>query len=959
MANVNHSSSKIYVEGDYTIGDISGQIAIGENIKQTQIFYTNCIFIYPDGRSVKGKSWLYTQSIRPSTNPNDIFGRQQELIKIDEFLNDRPALAIIGLRGIGKSTLASLYIDRIEKKEDFAGIFWYKVDENTDISDLVNNFLTVAGKSIKNLEDYREVDQLDILFRELKAAPYLLVIDNFEVLLDPQTNKPLKSSFSDFIEKSIEITGKSRVIFTSWESPASERGIRPELYHIGGLDDLAAIQLFKKNGLIEQDNNIQKVKKLCGGHPLALILLIQLIKGGGETLSTVLDDNALWIGEEGEVAERILDKVYKERLDKRQRKLLQYFSLFSEPTNSKAIASVVNDPLWTEVIIKKIALNLIRKSLLRKIGESYWEESLIQNYSYIKLNQKDKYHLLACQYFLSLSIPKCSKIEDFQPLIEAYHHACKAKKYDLASIILLETNLIQDLSTWGYFEKLIELYNKVLPEDHLDDKPLLKSLKTHSTILGNIGRAYRHMGRTLEAIQYLEKALKISQKIEDKQNESICLGSLGIAYGDLGETKKALQFGIKALEISQEIGDKKNEEVWLGNLGLSYREFGKAEKAIQCFEKALKLSQEIGDRRNEGIWNGNLGETYDKIGELNKAILYFKNALKISEELQDRRNTSGWLAGVGNVYIKLYEEEIAIEFLEKALEIAQELKDKRAEGICFLRIGSAHFSLENKEKAIENYRIALKINQNIRDKRGEGACFANIGNIYSKFGDSKMAIKHYKKALEISEEIEDNMLEDYILRNISEIYGMLGETDKVIEYYEKALNKSQKTEDKKSEIQWLGKIGNAYILLKNFGIAIQYYKKALKNSQELGDKSNECLFLGNIGVAYSNKKAINEAIGYYSKSIIISQEIGNMLSECLGLCNLGIILGYKEKYRDAMACYLLAEDICFQINDPYINNIEMSINDIKNKIGENEFEKILKEVNPKLDKIVEEILSDT
>ena len=124
-------------------------------------------------------------------------------------------------------------------------------------------------------------------------------------------------------------------------------------------------------------------------------------------------------------------------------------------------------------------------------------------------------------------------------------------------------------------------------------------------------------------------------------------------------------------------------------------------------------------------------------------------------------------------------------------------------------------------------------------------------------------------------------------------------------------------------------------------------------------RSNECLFLGNIGVAYSNKKAINEAIGYYSKSIIISQEIGNMLSECLGLCNLGIILGYKEKYRDAMACYLLAEDICFQINDPYINNIEMSINDIKNKIGENEFEKILKEVNPKLDKNVEEILNDT
>ncbi len=546
---------KIRVGGDFKIGDVSGQTAVGDGITQTQIVYKDCTFNYPDGSTVHGKSWLYTQGIRPTTDPNNIFGRQQELGKIDEFFRQTSALTITGFRGTGKSTLASIYLDRLEKRGGYAGIYWRRVNETIEISDVVGSFFIAIGKPIKDLSSYKDDDKLALLFRELKAAPYFLVFDNFEILLDPQTNAPLKAGFSDLIEKANE-SNISRVLFISWECPASERGIRPKCYPVGGLDDSAAVQLLRQRGLTGHEDELKKAVALVGGHPLALILLVQLVEEGADTFSGLLEDSSLWIGEKGEVAEKILDKVYKERLSEEEHKLLQYVSLYREPMPSKAIAAAASDPAYTEVFVKKTALGLIRKSLLHKAEENYWEESLIQSYAYNKLADRVERHKLACQYCLSLPLPEVrTKKEDVQSLIEAHYHACMSRDYDRAAGIIFNHKLHEDLERWGNCRTLVEMYAKMLPKDHFRDKPLVSNTNTNSSILGSMGNAYHALGNARKAIKYHEKALKIAQEIGNRNSESAWLGSLGNAYSVLGDVRKAIKYHEKALKIAQEIGD--------------------------------------------------------------------------------------------------------------------------------------------------------------------------------------------------------------------------------------------------------------------------------------------------------------------------------------------------------------------------------------------------------------------
>ncbi len=739
--------------GNVTFGDISGQVAIGENIQ---------IIVNKDG----SKSWLYTNGIRPAIDPANIFGRQQELEKIDEFFRQTSALAITGISGTGKSTLAGMYLDRIEKRGEYAGIYWRRVNETIEIGDVVGSFFTAIGKPIKDLGSYKDDDKLALLFRELNAAPYFLVFDNFEILLDPQTNAPLKAGFSDLIEKTNESI-RSRVLFTSWECPASERGIRPKCYPVGGLDEQAAIQLLRRKGLNEPQDELKKAAELAGGHPLALILLVQLVEEGAETLAGILKDHSLWIGEEGEVAKNILDKVYKERLSEEERKLLQYVSLYREPVPSEAIVAAANDPVWNEAFVKKIAFNLTRKSLLQKTGENYWEESLIHQYAYIKLPDRVEQHKLVCQYYLSLPLPeiginlplpeKRTKKEDVPHLIEAHYHACMAKEYDKAAGIIFDYNLDRDLFVWGNYRTLIDLYIGVLPKDHFRDKPLLSDIKTHSWVLGNLGYIYQYLGKVKKAIGYFEKALEIAQEIEDKINESRWLGGLGNAYSSLNEVKKAIEYFVKALKIDQEIGDKQGEGARLGNLGTAYYVLGEGERAIEHYEKALKIAQEINDEWRECRWLGNLGNTYYALGEVRKAVEYDEKALKIAQEIGDRRNEGAEFGNLGKDYYTLGEVKKAIEYYKKALKIAQEIGNRQNESLWLNNLGIALKDEKRYKEALACYLLAKNICTQIEDSDLE-TTESNLINLKEKLG----AEEFEKLAAEVApraEEIVREMME--------------------------------------------------------------------------------------------------------------------------------------------------------------------------------------------------------
>ena len=851
--------------------------------------------IYPN-------SWIYADGSRPVIDAERIFGREKELKDIENLLQDKSALVIKGLRGTGKSTLASMFVDRMDEDGKFAGIYWRKMYETTDISDIIGSFFTVIGKPVIDLEHYKIPDQLNLLFKELNEASYLLILDNFEVLLDPQMDKPLESKigFSDLIEKANENCIRSKILFTSWDSIFSERGLRLSSISIGGLDPSAGILLLKREGVTESDAELKKAVELSDGHPLALVLLAQLINEGADPLSALLNDDSLWIGKNGEVAEKILNKVYNKRLLEDERELLQYISIFRQPVPATAIVAIANDSEWSESKVKRVALNLTRKSLLQKQinGKNYWEESLINKYAGNKIPEKSdagnkipeksEIHKRACKYFLSIPLPsKPAKREDIQSIIEAHYHACMAKDYNMAFDIIFDYEIYQTLDLWGNYTVLVDLYTRMLSEDHFGNEILLENKVNHVAILGNLGSAYYQLGNAKKAIDYYEQALKIAREIGDIRNEGADLGNLGNAYSTLGDAKKAIDYYEQALKIAKEVGDIRNEGNHLGNLGLAYSALGDAKKAIDYYEQALKIAREIGDIRGEGNNFGNLGSAYYQLGNAKKAIDCYEQALKIEREIGDIRNEGADLGNLGSAYYQLGNAKKAIDCYEQALKIAREIGDIRNEGNHLGNLGNAYSAQGDAKKAIDCYEQALKIAREIGDIRNEGNRLGNLGNAYSALGDAKKAIDYYEQALKIAREIGDRWGEGADLGNLGNAYSVLGDAKKAIDYYEQALKIDLEIGDRRGEGADLGNLGSAYRALGDAKKAIDYYEQALKIAREIGDIRGEGNHLGNLGNAYRALGDTKKAIDYYEQALKIAKEIGDIRGEGNHLGNLG------------------------------------------------------------------------
>lgn len=900
---------------------ISDPTIIGSS--KSRMEYRELTFFYPDGSTKNGHSWIYTHGARPIPYPKRVFGREKELEIMEKLLQDKSVLVITGMHGIGKSTLASMFVNRMGEQWKFAEIYWRRVDETANITEVIGSFLTDVGKPVKDLERYKVADQINLLFQELNKGSYLLVFDNFGALLDPKTNKPLESKigFSELIEEANQNSIRSRFIFISSSDFESGCGIKPFTFQIRGLGTSAGVMLLRREGLNKSEDELKKVIKLSKGHPLTLILLAQLTKDIKGTLSTLLDHSSFWAGGEGKLAENILNLVYNHRLSEAERKVLQYLSIFRQPVPAEAIAVVANDPAWTESRVDEIAWGLCLKSLLQKSGENYWEEGLISNYAAKLLPEKSGYYKLACKYYLSLTSPaKPAQKENFQYLIEAHHYSCMARDFDRAVKIISDSNLDGQLDHWGNYAALVDLYLKMLPEDGYENAALLNNLEVYGLILGNLGTSYRMLGDLRKSVYFSERALKLVKDSRIRSIEGLLLGNLGLSYRKLGEFGKAIECSEQALKFTRKAKNKSVEGLILGNLGLAYHELEEFGKAAEYYEHALKIVKKTDDRGIEGILRGNLGLAHRKLGNYDKAIEYSEQAVKIAKETNNRHEEGVQLGNLGRAYHDPGELEKAIEHYGKALKIATEEENRSIEGVIRVNMGLAYHDLGELGESIENYEKALVIAKEMENRREVGILYGNMGRTYIDLGEPKKAIECYQKALRIAKESENREEVVVQLGNLGRAYHKLKDPRKTIEHCGQALKIAREMKIKSEEGALLGNMGRAYNDLANPKKAIEYYEQALTIAKEANNRNVEGTLRGNLGLAYRKIGEFKKAIECYDHALKIAKETEDRYSQGVLLGNMGRVYQMLGERGKAIEYYEQSLSFEKEIEDKNIIN---------------------------------------
>ncbi|MEY3255869.1 MAG: hypothetical protein RLZZ29_1000, partial [Cyanobacteriota bacterium] len=246
-----------------------------------QIPHNQSLIIEPaDSHSVIYPQWSNT-NILPD-NPNFV-GRRQEIYQVIKVLvesENKPCIALHGMGGIGKTSLAYAIGQWLHERNRYKDGVWFISLRDTDS----------VGTLITKIKESLELNSF-ALAKELKNSRVFLILDDLDRLIEKESNKLI-----EFLNSLLEQCPKLRMLLTSRDSLAGDILYchQEEVYSMGASETR---EIFKKyappqaqwgNDNLLEDFNL--LVKFLDGYPLPIKLAASYMAETKFTLKMLCKD---------------------------------------------------------------------------------------------------------------------------------------------------------------------------------------------------------------------------------------------------------------------------------------------------------------------------------------------------------------------------------------------------------------------------------------------------------------------------------------------------------------------------------------------------------------------------------------------------------------------------------------------------------------------------------------------
>jgi WD40 repeat protein/DNA-binding SARP family transcriptional activator len=270
-----------------------------------------------------------------------VYGRSAETQQLRQWLlTDRSQLvALLGLGGIGKSTLAAHALQAVSGHFDV--VLWRSLINAPPLDDVIRYFVEgIAGQALHDVPSSLD-EKLALLLDHLRQRRCLLVLDNFETIMkEDEVGRMLPGyeGYGQLLEHLAIHEHDSCLLITSREWP---RGIvrlepsNPRLRSLPlrGLDLEAGQQLLTRHGLTVEEPTATTLVESYSGNPLALNLVAQTIQ------VFYLGNAAAFLAEEALIFEDIRDVLDQQvsRLAPLEMDVLCWLTVARQPTTPQKL----------------------------------------------------------------------------------------------------------------------------------------------------------------------------------------------------------------------------------------------------------------------------------------------------------------------------------------------------------------------------------------------------------------------------------------------------------------------------------------------------------------------------------------------------------------------------------------------------------------------------------------------
>ncbi|SMD35875.1 Tfp pilus assembly protein PilF [Reichenbachiella faecimaris] len=337
------------------------------------------------------------------------------------------------------------------------------------------------------------------------------------------------------------------------------------------------------------------------------------------------------------------------------------------------------------------------------------------------------------------------------------------EKADILNLLGLRTYRSNPDSALNYIEKSLEISERINYKSGQAEHYRIKGLIKHNT------------GFYEESLNDMRSSLKMYRALGDSNKVGMVYKNIGWIYLEFGEFPEALVYFTKANQIADTEDDNLLKGQVLNNLGVLMALIGEYDSAMVHLLKSVEITSKNGDRLI-GLTHTNIGLVKSNLGDYTSAETYFLKGLELDVLHEQQWGIANAFENIGELKLKLGMMEEAQNHFQKARDQFVELKDIKGVAVNDNFLGVILYQRGLYKEALDKLSNAYKLYQQINYQRGLAKVLRDMASCNLLIGKTDDAIKLAKESIALATEIGQIPEAVQTAEILHKIYADLGDS---------------------------------------------------------------------------------------------------------------------------------------------------------------------------------------